>query len=219
MTYKPGIPLPTDRPSISQGDIKDNFGLLNSIFAVNHYEYNWGVVVDRGKARYITYVNQGVLNPVSVGTDWISYARFTPITATNSAPYIRTATKIYATTVVIEVNEFKSTAGQWNNLYDFAGQPPMMGGIYIVDSGTPARTIFSQFHWDGTTIKVPTNLVTSSGSRTKSFRDSDKGAILSSGDEMTSLKYDDTTPDTSMLQIWTNVAIDKVRTRIVGILI
>ena len=45
MTYKPGIPLPTDRPSISQGDIKDNFGLLNSIFAVNHYEYNWGVEV------------------------------------------------------------------------------------------------------------------------------------------------------------------------------
>jgi hypothetical protein len=43
MTYLPGIPLPTDNLSFSQGQLKDNFTQLNDQFGIDHTAYNTGV--------------------------------------------------------------------------------------------------------------------------------------------------------------------------------
>lgn len=40
MSYLPGIPLATDKPSQSQGQIKDNFTALNTIFGINHVKFD-----------------------------------------------------------------------------------------------------------------------------------------------------------------------------------
>lgn len=219
MTYQPTKPQGGDIPSISRGDIQQNFAVLNSVFSQNHYEYDYSIAADRGKHRYVTYLDQTPSgDPAVAGTDWATFVKKTTFGAV-SAPFIRNNTKVWNMPVVIEVADKLTVAGAWNDLFDFAGQPKMMGIIFLIDTGTPDRTIMSNFAWDGTTISVPTNLLLPGGSRTKSFRDSNYGGILSTGDDMTSLKFDDITPDTSMLQIWTNVAINKVRTRILGVLI
>lgn len=218
MTYKPGTPLPTDRPSISQGDLKTNFGQLNTIFKANHFEYDWATVADRGKHRFVTFVKQAA-DPVITGTDWATFVKNTTFGAV-SGPFIRNSTKVWNTPVVIEIADL--TTGLlpgWFDLFNFAAapaQPKMMGIIFIVDSGTPKRTINSNFSWDGTTVSIPTNL-TAGLSDVVNFRASASGAVLSSGDEMINLRSKPGSP--SILQVYTRIQIISVRTRILGVLI
>ncbi len=42
MSYFPAIPAPTDRPSISQGQMLSNFGTLNTVFGIDHVNYTSG---------------------------------------------------------------------------------------------------------------------------------------------------------------------------------
>lgn len=59
MTYRPNIPLSSDIPSQSQGQILTNFQQLNSIFALNHVTYDDAATANRGKHTYVTMVEQG----------------------------------------------------------------------------------------------------------------------------------------------------------------
>jgi len=49
MVYKSTIPLASDKLSISQGDLYENFTQLGTIFAVDHAALDDGTVGDRGK--------------------------------------------------------------------------------------------------------------------------------------------------------------------------
>lgn len=55
MTYNPNIPNPGDNISVSQGQIKINFGQLNSIFATDHYAFNDATVSSRGFHKKIVF--------------------------------------------------------------------------------------------------------------------------------------------------------------------
>ncbi len=74
MTYNPGIPLPGDRPSDSQPQLLINFGQLNTLFARNHYEYNWATAADRGKHRFCTLFNQAA-GPATGATEIALYSK------------------------------------------------------------------------------------------------------------------------------------------------
>jgi len=58
MTFNPAIPQPNDLLSISQGDLLTNFSQTNTIFAVNHYEFNHATVADRGKHKFCSFPEQ-----------------------------------------------------------------------------------------------------------------------------------------------------------------
>jgi hypothetical protein len=156
MTYKDNIPQPTDKPSNSQNDFLINFGQLNTIFDANHYKYDHGVAADRGKHKYVTYVDQVAVDPVALGTDWISYAKDTPI-GTGPAPFTRSATQIYSMPIVIDAGDIAVPSGNDQNLFDMTGQPPMMGFIYVLDVATINRSRFALFIWNGVVVAVNTS--------------------------------------------------------------
>ena len=54
MTYDPGIPNPTDTLSTSQGQIKTNFGQINTVFTKNHFAFDDAIVANRGKHNFVT---------------------------------------------------------------------------------------------------------------------------------------------------------------------
>jgi hypothetical protein len=219
MAYQPNIPQPGQDPSVSQGDLLNNFTAINTIFGINHYEFN-EVVGTQGKHKFVTYVDQLAIDPVVAGTDWATFVKDTTFEAV-SAPFIRNVNKVWNMPVVIEIADLLTgAAANWYDLFDFAAapaQPKMMGTIFIIDTGTPDRTIFSQFAWDGTTVWIPTNIDLPHLDTHVNFRSATDGTVLSSGGKMINLRFDPANP--SMLQIYTTVAINKVRARIMGVLI
>lgn len=74
MSYNPNIPLSTDRPSQSQGQILTNFQQLDSIFAVNHVTFDDAVVANRGKHTYVTLIDETATPPTPTGTDIALYS-------------------------------------------------------------------------------------------------------------------------------------------------
>lgn len=67
-SYNPNIPWANDDPGISQGQMLTNFGELNTLFNVDHVQYNDATVADRGKHRQITVLNSAVA-PVTGATE------------------------------------------------------------------------------------------------------------------------------------------------------
>jgi len=61
MPYTSDIPKAADRPSQSQSEIKDNFGAINTVVAVNHVAFN---AVGEGKHKWVTMPDQAATPPV-----------------------------------------------------------------------------------------------------------------------------------------------------------
>ena len=74
MSYNPNIPLSTDRPSQSQGQILTNFQQLDSIFAINHVAFDDATVANRGKHTYVTLIDETATPPTPSGTDIALYS-------------------------------------------------------------------------------------------------------------------------------------------------
>jgi len=53
MTFDSNIPAANDLLSVSQGDIQTNFSQINTIIAVDHYEFNNATVANRGKHKSV----------------------------------------------------------------------------------------------------------------------------------------------------------------------
>jgi hypothetical protein len=53
--YNPNIPQPTDNLSTSQGQILNNFSQLESVFATDHYTWDYATVAFRGKHTKISF--------------------------------------------------------------------------------------------------------------------------------------------------------------------
>jgi hypothetical protein len=58
MTYDPLIPAANEIISVSQPKILENFTQLNTIFGIDHVEYNNLIAANRGKHTKVTYVQQ-----------------------------------------------------------------------------------------------------------------------------------------------------------------
>ena len=60
MSYLPGIPAASDKPSNSQSQIQANFTALNTIFGNNHVTFNASASGDRGKHSIVDFVASSV---------------------------------------------------------------------------------------------------------------------------------------------------------------
>lgn len=79
MAYNSNIPQPTDRISVSQGQILDNFAALQADFGVNHVTFN--APSNIGKHNVVTFPRQaaapGVFGATEFGLYNMTYARST----------------------------------------------------------------------------------------------------------------------------------------------
>jgi hypothetical protein len=71
MTFQPNIPLATDIISISQGDLKNNFGSLSTAWDVNHNDFN---VANAGKHKFAEFPNQ-LADPATAAAETTIYAK------------------------------------------------------------------------------------------------------------------------------------------------
>lgn len=65
MTFQSNIPLPGDLISVSQGDLKNNFGALNTAWNANHIDFNTS---GGGKHKFAEFPNQGS-DPAGAATE------------------------------------------------------------------------------------------------------------------------------------------------------
>ena len=72
MSFNPAIPAPTDRPTISQGQILTNFSQLNTIFANNHVSFI--AAADRGKHNFCQFPEQAAA-PVTAANEGAIYTK------------------------------------------------------------------------------------------------------------------------------------------------
>ncbi len=77
--YQNNIPQATDQLSVSQADIQQNFGSLQSILEVNHETF---ASTDAGKHKFITFPVQGI-TPTFTASEYGVFNQFDPVSATN----------------------------------------------------------------------------------------------------------------------------------------
>lgn len=63
--YDPSIPQANDNLSTSQVELLNNFTELNTLMALDHYAWNDGTVVNRGRHRKSTYIDQLAIDPTT----------------------------------------------------------------------------------------------------------------------------------------------------------
>lgn len=71
MTFQANIPLATDLISVSQNDLKNNFGSVSTAFNVNHVDFN---AAGAGKHKFVTMPEQGGA-PGTVGNEMAMYTK------------------------------------------------------------------------------------------------------------------------------------------------
>lgn len=74
MTFNPNIPQANDIISSSQPQILTNFSQLNTLFGIDHVEYNNATAANRGKHTKITYVQQGA-DPATLVSELALYTK------------------------------------------------------------------------------------------------------------------------------------------------
>jgi len=73
MVYDPAKPQPQDKLSVSQADLLENFGQLNTQFGVNHVPFD-DTSGDKGKHKFVTFVEQST-DPESKGDEHLLYTK------------------------------------------------------------------------------------------------------------------------------------------------
>jgi len=58
MTYNPSIPAAGTRISSTYNLITDNFGQLNTLYALDHYAWNDATVANRGHHKAAQFISQ-----------------------------------------------------------------------------------------------------------------------------------------------------------------
>ena len=150
MTYQAGIPLPGDKPSVSRGDIFNNFTQLNTQFVAEHNAFN--SASHDGKHKYVTLQRSAGVPPV--GTNMILAQALTPA----GNPYLQSmnSTTIFSIPLVYTQSVVIPAAGT-TNLFDFAalGFVPQAGTLLVYDVNTTNKTILSPFVYVGGVLETP----------------------------------------------------------------
>lgn len=158
MTFDPAIPQPTDKPSVSQGQMLINFGRLNTEFAVEHNPLTEPAGVTEGKHKYVT-LKQNPAAPVPLATDIILQQGLTPgsgkwsLETESAGPVFRHIPLRTLNTVAVNGGAPFDT-----NLVDFAAGAfgnNCSGTILVYDVINPDRLIFCPFVWNTPTLSIP----------------------------------------------------------------
>ena len=73
MSYHPNIPQATDNPTVSQGQLLDNFGTLNTDFAINHVAFTAGG--NAGFHKLVQFTNVLLADPSVTGSQSAIYPK------------------------------------------------------------------------------------------------------------------------------------------------
>lgn len=154
MAYDANIPQPTDRISVSQGQILDNFAALQAYFGVNHVTFN--APSNIGKHNVVTFPRQaaapGVFGATEFGLYNMIYPRSTvtelfvrrnaaaigngiPFTAgnvSNGAPW-RNYTMLPSGQKIAYGLFYLDAAGLGTQIYSDLVSPTLLGPAYIYD--------------------------------------------------------------------------------------
>jgi hypothetical protein len=128
MSYVPAIPQPTDKPSVSQGQMLINFTELNTQFTVEHTALTVGGVT-QGKHKYIT-LNRSPAAPAPLGTDLLITQELS-----NATPFIRALTSggtSWPFLLTLQVPPVATPAGNnFTNIFNMASYDSTAGFILM----------------------------------------------------------------------------------------
>ena len=99
MSYHPNIPQANDDPSVSQGDMLDNFTKLNSDFSVNHVPFTAGG--NKGFHTLVQFPTVQATDPAVAGTSSVLYPKAGP---TDTELFFRNVNNIFQLTNLPAVN-------------------------------------------------------------------------------------------------------------------
>lgn len=152
--YNPSIPNASDLISVSQSDIKDNFTVADTGFDQDHVKFS--AVANIGKHDKVTFI-QGSSGKTTTpsGTDSILFTSSVAGVPTLGFKYPATIGTV-TTRVPLSIHTTVVTgAVSTANLFDFTDYPAMYGTVALFDSGSPDRTLFSQFVFTGGSLYTP----------------------------------------------------------------
>lgn len=99
MSYHPNIPQANDDPSVSQGQLLDNFTKLNSDFSVNHVPFTAG-----GNKGFHTVVNFPTIQATDPSVSGLESALYPKAGPTDSELFFRNVNNIFQLTNLPVVN-------------------------------------------------------------------------------------------------------------------
>jgi hypothetical protein len=139
MTYTINIPLATDDPSVSQGQLFNNFNVINTANSVNHVAFN---ATGQGKHKFVEMPNRGTIaipvlpSPLTGGegtlytsadASSVSQLMYTPDTSGTTGPI----TNLYQMT--------RAIPGSWATFGTNPGWTFLPGGLLMM-WGTTAQS-------------------------------------------------------------------------------
>lgn len=113
MSYNNAIPQPTDRISNSQSQLLENFSQIETVFSLNHVNFNNGG--DSGKHSYVEFKEQAI-DPAVVVDQWTMYSKDD---GTNNQIYLRSPSNYTGTIgagTVFPFTTFDGSANGWTRL-------------------------------------------------------------------------------------------------------
>ena len=85
--YYPSIPQPTDNPSVSQAQLLQNFGQINTSFSVNHDALTDATSANWGKHTFVSLMQQAV-EPTTIASEGALYTYSVTPTGGSAAPQL-----------------------------------------------------------------------------------------------------------------------------------
>jgi len=135
MTFLPGIPLPGDKPSQSQGQLRNNFTALNTVFAEDHLAFN---AVNAGEHKKITF-NSVIADPGLADPKCSLYIK---TIAGDSELFFENFDVGGATNVVRQVSNItRTTVGSLNAIRNVSGVINTWGEVVFVAGNSTSAVI------------------------------------------------------------------------------
>lgn len=154
MTYQPGKPLPGDLLSDSQGDIKDNFTVANTVMSIDHYPFA-DLTTNAGRHKDIHIVKR-VGNPATVaGTQILFTKDYTP----NTSPASPADTQLFTMTGAGGLSQLTGNNSANEGWCWMGGILLQWGTVTIGGSSSHVTgTVTFQSRSAGSTIPFPNNI-------------------------------------------------------------
>jgi hypothetical protein len=136
MTFQPAIPLASDFISISQGDLKNNFGALSTAWNVDHVDFN---ATGAGDHLKVTLKAPLTLNPDKATPIASIYTKASPTTTTSDLYYQDGA----LASNVKQLTGGGITAAAWCVFDGTAASPISPGASYNITSITRSTNTYT----------------------------------------------------------------------------
>lgn len=157
MSYNAAIPQPLDTLDVSQGQLLQNFGQLDSTFAIDHVTYS-NLTANKGFHNQVTSPPQGA--PPATGANPILYG-YTPAGNAGTLQFSRgpsnavssPLTRLHSGTAGLSL-----AAGNYLNVFDFTGMGNTSFQLIAYDASSSSSILHGVGFWSGAGLAVQTML-------------------------------------------------------------